>query len=105
MIAAGLTVLGFFALAAAMPRHAPALLGPAGLRLPSHRLRFAGWAALLAALAACLCAPSWPLALVTWVGLLPLAAALILLGLTYDARLARGAAALGVLAVVAGLVG
>jgi len=104
MIAAGLTLLGFFALAAAMPRHAPALLGPWQPRVPAGPLRAAGWLLLAAALAATLLATHWPIALVTWFGLLPLAAALTLLGLTYDARLARGAAALGALSVVAGIV-
>ncbi|WP_333571465.1 DUF3325 family protein [Sphingomonas sp.] len=105
MIAAGLTLIGFFALAAAMPRHAPALLGGWQTRLPPQRLRIAGWALLLAALAATLAAPDWPRGLVTWFGLLPLAAALVLLGLSYDVRLARGAAALGLIALVAGLLG
>lgn len=105
MIAAGLTLLGFFGLAAAMPRHAPTLLGAGYLRAQPQSLRIAGWGALLAALVATLSAPDWPVALVTWFGLLPFAAALILLGLTYDARLARGAAAIGALAIAAGLFG
>lgn len=103
MIAAGLTLLAFFALAAAMPRHAPVLLGPRHGRVRLPVLRLAGWALLLAALTATLLAPNWPVALVTWFGLLPFAAAVTLLGLTYDARLARGAAALGAAAIVAGI--
>lgn len=103
MIAAGLTLLGMFALAAAMPRHAPALLGAWEPRLPAARLRIAGWALLLAALAATLAAADWPTALVTWGGVLPLGAALVLLGLTYDVRLARGAAIVGAIAILAGL--
>jgi hypothetical protein len=103
MIAAGLTLLGMFALAAAMPRHAPALLGAWERRVPATRLRIGGGALLLAALAATLAAADWPTALVTWCGVLPLSAALVLLGLTYDVRLARGAAALGAVAILAGL--
>nr|WP_315380467.1 DUF3325 family protein [uncultured Sphingomonas sp.] len=103
MIAAGLTMLGMFALAAAMPRHAPALLGAWERRVPAARLRIGGWALLAAALAATLAASDWPLALVTWGGVLPFSAALVLLGLTYDVRLARGAAVLGALAILVGL--
>lgn len=79
MIAAGLTLLGVFALAAAMPRHAPALLGSWQPRLAPRRLSAMGWGLLVAALIATLAAPDWPGGLVTWFGLLPLAAALILL--------------------------
>ena len=103
MIAAGLTLIGMFALAAAMPRHAPALLGTWERRVPAARLRLAGWALLLAALATSLAASDWPTALVTWGGVLPFSAALVLLGLTYDVRLAHGAALLGALAILAGL--
>lgn len=103
MIAAGLTLLGFFALASAMPRHAPALLGSWQTRLPPRRLQAAGWALLLGAFAATLAAPDWPRGLVTWFGLLPLAAALVLLGLSYDPRIARGAAAGGLVALALGL--
>ncbi|WP_066722636.1 DUF3325 family protein [Sphingomonas pituitosa] len=103
MIAAGLTLIGFFALAAAMPRHAPLLLGGWQSRLPPQRLQAAGWVLLLAAFAATLLAPDWPRGLVTWLGLLPLAAALVLLGLTYDVRIARGTAAAGLLTLAAGL--
>lgn len=104
MIAAGLTLIAFFALAAAMPRHAPALLGAWERRAPAPRLRIAGWALLLAAFAAVLAAPDWPVALVTWFGWLPLGAALVLLGLTYDVRLARGSVLMGVAMLLIGLV-
>lgn len=103
MIAAGLTLLALFTLAAAMPRHAPVLLGTWEHRVPAARLRVGGWALLLAALAATLTATDWPLALVTWCGMLPFSAALVLLGLTYDVRLARGAATLGAAAILVGL--
>lgn len=105
MIAAGLTLLGMFALAAAMPRHAPALLGPWERRVPTARLRIGGWVLLLAALTVTLAASDWPVALVTWGGVVPFSAALVLLGLTYDVRLARAAAVLGAAAILAGLLG
>lgn len=103
MIAAGLTLLGFFALAGAMPRHAPALLGRWASGVRPRMLRALGWLLLVAALAATLAARDWPIALVRFFGLLPLAAGGVLLGLTYDVRLARGAAALGVLAILLGM--
>ncbi|WP_294332107.1 DUF3325 family protein [uncultured Sphingomonas sp.] len=103
MIAAGLTLLGFFALAGAMPRHAPVLLGQWAPRVRPGTLRALGWLLLVAALAATLCASDWPSALVRWFGLLPLGAGSVLLGLTYDARLARGVAVLGVLAILLGI--
>ena len=102
MIAAGLTLLGFFALAGAMPRHAPALLGHWAPGIRPGLLRALGWLLLVAALAATLSASDWPIALVRWFGLLPLAAGGVLLGLTYDPRLARGVAALGVPAILLG---
>lgn len=103
MIAAGLTLIGFYALAAAMPRHAPTLLGPWDGRIRPPAWRALGWCLLLAGLAASLCAQDWPRALVGWFGMLPLGAGCVLLGLTYDVRIARGAAALGAVAVVAGV--
>ncbi|WP_084581534.1 DUF3325 family protein [Sphingomonas azotifigens] len=104
MIAAGLVLLGVFTLAAAMPRHAPALLGGWATRLRPQSLRIAGWALLAAALAVTLATPDWPRALVAWFGWPTLAAALMLLGLSYDVRLARGAAAMGVLGIAASVV-
>ncbi|OAN66752.1 DUF3325 family protein [Sphingomonas sp. TDK1] len=104
MIAAGFTLIGFFALAAAMPRHATALLGSWQKHIRSSQLRAAGWALLATAFAVTLATPDWGRAMVGWCGTLTLAAALVLLGLTYDARLARIAAALGGVAVLAGLI-
>lgn len=103
MIAAGLTLLAFFALAGAMPRHAPILLGRWAPKIRPGMLRALGWVLLLAALAATLWARDWPIALVRWFGLLPLATGGVQLGLAYDARLARGVAALGVLAIMLGM--
>lgn len=105
MIAAGLTLLAFFALAAAMPRHAPALLGAWTPRIPAPALRTTGWSLLLAAFAAALWARDWPLALVSWIGMLTASAACMLLGLTYDARIARAAALLGAIGIIAGIRG
>lgn len=103
MIAAGLTMLAFFALAAAMPRHAPSLLGAWTARISAPALRALGWVLLVAALMATLWATDWPLALVTWFGMLTASAACMLLGLSYDARIARAAAVLGAIGIVAGM--
>ena len=105
MIATGLTLLGFFALASAMPRHAPVLLGRWEKRVQPTVLRVLGWKLLIAALTASLLAKGWPLALVTWFGLIPVAAACVLLGLTYNAWIARGAAMLGVVVIAMGAIG
>jgi hypothetical protein len=78
-----------FALAAAMSRHAPALLGPANFPRVVARLPLAGWALILLSLALTLCMPDWSRALVTWFGLLPLTAGAVLLGLSFTARFAR----------------
>lgn len=105
MIAAGLTLLAFFALAAAMPRHAPALLGAWQTHLPPAALRIGGWTLLLLAFAAALAATDGGITLVTWFGVLPLTAVLILLGLTYDVRIARGTVAAGAVLLLLGLPG
>jgi Protein of unknown function (DUF3325) len=105
MIATGLTLIAFFLLAAATSRHAPVLLG--GWDAPARRrpLRIAGWLALVLGLAAALAAPDWPIALVGWFAVLPLAAGLILIALTYQRRLAHVSTAIGFALVVAGLIG
>jgi hypothetical protein len=104
MIAAGLLYLGLFALAAAMPRHAPDLLGRWNAPMLAARLSVAGWILVLLSLAASLLTPDWPRALVAWFGLAPLAAGIVLLGLTFRSSLAQGAAVLAVGLVVAGSV-
>ena len=79
MIVAGLLYIGFFALAAAMTRHGPALLG-----------------AILAG--------ADGIGIVTWCGLLPLMAGAVLLALTYGPRLARGGLLVALALMVAGAV-
>ncbi|TGX50299.1 DUF3325 domain-containing protein [Sphingomonas gei] len=103
MIAAGLLYLGLFALAAAMPRHAPALLGPWHVRQRIPRLPLVGWTLVLLSLAAALSAPDWPRALVAWFGLAPLAAGIVLLSLTFAPRLARVGAILAAGLAIVGL--
>jgi len=105
MIAAGLLYLGLFALAAAMPRHAPDLLGRWNAPPFATRLALIGWPLILLSLAATLLTPDWPRALVTWFGLVPLAAGMVLLGLSYRAVLAQGAALAAAVLVLVGALG
>jgi hypothetical protein len=102
MIAAGLLYLGLFALAAAMPRHAPDLLGRWNTPALATRLPVIGWTLVLLSLAASLLTPDWPRALVTWFGLAPLMAGIVLLGLTFRTNLAQSAALAAAGLVVAG---
>lgn len=104
MIFAGLLYLGLFALAASMSRHAQ--LVPAQWRSATHgnRLRGAGWLLVLASLAVALSSADWPMRLLAWIGLAPIAGGIVALGLTYDIRWARTAGLFAVLLVFAGLV-
>ncbi len=101
MIAAGLLYLGLFALAAAMPRHASDLLGRWNTAALAARLPLIGWTLVVLSLATSLLTPDWPRALVAWFGLAPLAAGIVLLGLTYRATLARVAALVAAALVLA----
>lgn len=104
MIFAGLLYLGLFALAASMSRHAQLL--PAHWNLAKHagRLRIAAWLLILASLIVALWSPGWPLRLLTWIGLAPIAGGIVLLSLTYGVRGARVGALPALLLVLAGLV-
>jgi hypothetical protein len=89
MIVAGLLYLGMFALAAAMSRHASALLGRWHAPARAAHLSRAGWALIALSLAAALLTPDWSRALVMWFGLAPLTAGIVLLSLTFTPPLAR----------------
>ncbi|WP_025587544.1 DUF3325 family protein [Sphingomonas sp. UNC305MFCol5.2] len=103
MIFAGLLYLGLFALAASMSRHAQLL--PAQWRAAAYgdRLRVAGWPLVLASLVVALGSADWPMRLLAWVGLAPVAGGIVLLGLTFGVRWAQVAALLAALLVLAGL--
>ena len=104
MIFAGLLYLGLFALAASMSRHAQ--LVPVQWRAAKHgnRLRSAGWLLVVASLMLALWSADWPMRLLAWIGLAPIAGGIVALGLTYGIRWARIAALLALLLVFAGLV-
>jgi hypothetical protein len=103
MIVAGLLYLGLFALAAGMSRHAPALLGPWHTPRRVVRLPLAGWFLISVSLIVALTTPDWSRALVTWFGLAPLAAGIVLLSITFAPPLARVAAVLAVGLAIVGL--
>lgn len=104
MIFAGLLYLGLFALAASMSRHAQ--LVPTQWRAATRgdRLQGTGWLLILASLVVALWSADWPMRLLAWIGLAPVAGGMVALGLTYGARWARIAASLSLLLVFAGLV-
>jgi len=102
VIAAGHLYLGLFALAAGMSRHGLALLGPWHTAPRARSLPLAGWVLVALSLLAALATPDWPRALVTWFGLAPLAAGIVLLSLTFAPQPARWSALLAVLLVLAG---
>ena len=91
MMMAGLLYLGLFALAAAMQRHRKALAGPWHGPTWAPLLAPGGWALLGLSLLPVVARWDNGVALVSWVGLLTVAGALILLGLTYRPHwLSRG---------------
>lgn len=85
----GLLYLGMFALAAGMSRHTDPLLGlQAKLTALRHPARY-GWALAALSLLLAIFAHDGGQALVLWFGLIPLASAIILLGLTYRPAVPR----------------
>lgn len=87
-------------LSLSMQRHARDV----GVTIGPRWLRRLGWAGVFLSLAAALVAPNWRFALVEWIGLLALAAALVVLTLYGRPRaLPMLAAGGGLLATAAGL--
>lgn len=103
MIFAGLLYLGLFALAASMNRHAELL--PAQWWTAKHgdRVRIA-WFLILMSLVAALWSADWPMRLLAWVGLAPVAGGIVLLGLTYGVGWARITAPFAILLVLVGII-
>ncbi len=98
----GLLYLGMFALAAGMSRHGDPLLGAqAKLAALRHPARY-GWALLvLSFLLACL-AHDGGQTLVFWFGFIPLASAILVLGITYRPAIPRICVPIAALLVLAG---
>jgi hypothetical protein len=96
----GLLYLGMFALAAGMSRHTDPLLGlQAKLTALRHPARY-GWALVALSLLLAIFARDGGQALVLWFGLIPLASAIILLGLTYRPIVPRTAVPVAALMVL-----
>lgn len=104
MMAAGLLYIAFFALAAAMTRHAPVLLGPWQRHPIARHLASVGWIAIGASLLCAIMTGDDGIAFVTWCGLLPLMAGLVLVGLTYGARALRGGVVVAMILVTIGAI-
>lgn len=104
MIAAGLLYLGLFALAASMSRYAELLPARWELAKRTDRVRLVAWLLVLASLVSALWSPAWPIRLITWIGLVPVAGGIVLLAIAYDMRWARIMALLAVALVFAGIV-
>jgi len=103
MIAAGLLYLGFFALAGSMSRHRPALLEQwQRVPLVTRHLSLLGWGAILLSLVATILAPRAGIALVTWCGLLPVTAGVVVLSLTYRPMVAQAGIAAALSCVLIG---
>lgn len=86
LLSLALASAGFVLLSLTMARHATKALGGMLRRSRRRLAAVAGWCLLLASLACCLHATSWGNALVTWSGLLTLAALPLSLGLEQSPR-------------------
>lgn len=103
MTVTGLLYCAFFALAAGMTRHRAALLGRWQSVWVVPYLPCIGWLSLGLSLLAALLAQDGGFMLVTWFGLLPLTAGLLLLGLSYRPAVLRGGLVVALALVVIGL--
>lgn len=90
MTAGLLQFAALYFLAAAMPRHREPLLGRWQRIVSARRATIAGWVLLAVSSGLALTAGD-PIAVVSWLGLLPLSCGLILLGLSFSERLLHGA--------------
>lgn len=103
MLTIGLLYLSLFALAARMQRHRPLLLTAWQKRPFVAHLELAGWTLFgLSLLSLCLWQDSG-MALVAWIGLLPLLGGILLLGMTYRPAIPRAGVPIAGLLLVAGL--
>ncbi|WP_420143055.1 DUF3325 family protein [Sphingobium sp.] len=104
MVTVGLLYLALFALAARMQRHRPILLGGWQCRPFVAHLELAGWTMFGLSLISLLLWQDAGMALVAWVGLLPLLAGILLLGMTYRPMVARAGVPTAMICMLAGLV-
>jgi len=103
MLTIGLLYLSLFALAARMQRHRPVLLDAWQRRPFTAHLELAGWTLFGLSLLSLALWRDIGMALVAWIGLLPLLAGALLLGMTYRPAFTRAAVPIAAALTVAGL--
>jgi hypothetical protein len=103
MLTIGLLYLSLFALAARMQRHRPVLLEAWQKRRFVAHLELAGWTLFGLSLLSLWLWQDKGMALVAWVGLLPLLGGIVLLGMTYRPVVPRAGVPLAAFLLIAGL--
>jgi hypothetical protein len=103
MVTIGLLYLSLFALAARMQRHRPVLLDAWQRRPFTAHLQLTGWTLLGLSLVSLTLWHDVGMALVAWIGLLPLLAGALLLGMTYRPAFTRMGVPIAAALAVAGL--
>lgn len=103
MATIGLLYLSLFALAARMQRHRPTLLTAWQKHPFVAHLELAGWTLFGLSLLSLWLWRDVGMALVAWVGLLPLLGGVVLLGMTYRPAIPRAGVPIAALMLVAGL--
>jgi hypothetical protein len=99
----GLLYLALFALAGRMQRHRPVLLARWQQRSFVGHLELAGWALLALSLLSLWLWADVGMALVAWIGLLPLLGGVVVLGMTYRPTVARAGVPVAAALTIAGL--
>ena len=99
----GLLYLSLFALAARMQRHRPVLLGAWQRHAFVGYLEPGGWTLMGLSLLSLWLWHDVGMALVAWVGLLPLMTGIVLLGMTYRPAFPRAAVPIAAMLIVAAL--
>lgn len=99
----GLLYLALFALAGRMQRHRPILLSIWQRRPFVGHLELAGWALLGLSLLSLWLWADIGMALVAWIGLVPLLGGVVVLGMTYRPAVARAGVPVAAALTIAGL--
>jgi hypothetical protein len=103
MLTIGLLYLSLFALAARMQRHRPVLLGTWQKRPFVAHLELAGWTLFGLSLLSLWLWADIGMALVAWVGSLPLLGGLVVLGMAYRPAVPRAGVPVAAMLLVAAL--
>ncbi|WP_088182498.1 DUF3325 family protein [Sphingobium sp. Z007] len=103
MLTIGLLYLALFALAGRMQRHRPVLLLRWQRRPWVAHLEWAGWMLLALSLLSLLLWADAGMALIAWIGLLPVLGAVVMLGMTYRPAVPRTVVPVAAALTIAGL--